>query len=82
MVPKNTQKMIQGRNLEFPAEERHGALGFKGARPQSSHLQRSSASCSSIHYQDRSLKSSAIKEKHQDFNEKFKVAFGYLMDQN
>jgi hypothetical protein len=55
---------------------------MKDVRPQSVGMQRSSASCTSIHFQDRSIKSSAIKDKQQEFNQKFKVAFGYLLDQN
>ena len=31
---------------------------------------------------DKSVRSSQIKEKKAEFDEKFKVAFGYLLDQN
>ena len=59
--PKNAQKTIQGRKLEYPAEKRQGAVGY-GQRPQSMELQRSSsASCTSIHFKDTSVKSSAVK---------------------
>lgn len=37
---------------------------------------------SSAHFIDRGVKSSSIKEKKQEFDEKFKTAFGYLLDQN
>lgn len=37
---------------------------------------------SSMHFVDRSTKSESIKEKKKEFDEKFKAAFGYLLDNN
>jgi hypothetical protein len=37
---------------------------------------------SSVHYFDRGVKSSSIKEQKKEFDDKFTTAFGYLMDQN
>jgi hypothetical protein len=37
---------------------------------------------SSVHYFDRGVKSSSIKERKKEFDDKFTTAFGYLMDQN
>jgi hypothetical protein len=41
-----------------------------------------STSLSSKHFVDKSLRSSAIISKKEEMNEKFKVAFGYLLDTN
>lgn len=41
-----------------------------------------SSSLSSKHFADRSIKSASIKSKKEEFEEKFKVTFGYLLDQN
>ena len=79
---KNDQKTHQGRRLEFPAEER----GYGGAvnqpdirRCESANLMRSSSASTFV---DKTLKSSQIKAQRAEFDEKFKVAFGMLLDQN
>lgn len=41
-----------------------------------------SSSLSSKHFVDRGIRSAAIKSKREEFDEKFKVAFGYLLDSN
>jgi hypothetical protein len=48
---------------------------------ESAELMRSS-SLSSRYFTDRSTKSALIKSRKEEFDEKFKVAFGYLLDNN
>lgn len=48
---------------------------------ESSEIMRSS-SLSSKHFTDRSTKSALIKSRKEEFDDKFKVAFGYLLDAN
>lgn len=40
------------------------------------------SSLSSKYFTDRSTKSVLIKSRKEEFDEKFKVAFGYLLDNN
>lgn len=79
--PKNAarpgkQQTINGRKLEFPAERVHNPQ-----RQESAELMRSS-SLSSKHFVDRATKSTLIKSKKEELEEKFKVAFGYLLENN
>jgi hypothetical protein len=41
-----------------------------------------SSSLTSVHFTDRSTKSAMIKSRKEEFDDKFKVAFGYLLDTN
>jgi hypothetical protein len=79
----NKQETIHGRKLEYPAPQRMNNVLNRPetSSHQSVELMRSS-SVSSKNFVDRSIKSAAIKSRKEEFDEKFKVAFGYLLDSN
>ncbi len=66
--------------MEYPAGQANNIPEDKRLG-ESAELMRSS-SLSSKYFTDRSTKSLLIKSRKEELNEKFKVAFGYLLDNN